>query len=407
MQRDDYGGAMTPNVARQSGLRWAFFDDEGRSKTGYVVFFVALGIYAAGYCFVKSSLLLDYGGVTFYCRIVMNVALFLTAAKAVLFTRYEQGEKLLMLAPVAAAVASLITSGFYDLIDLMVFVLAARGMQFEDICRKSLLIWGAVIVLIVALALLGVTSFGAEGTEGTFGLVRNSFGFKRWTDFGAALLVPYMAYFFLRYKNFKIYDYVGGVAFALVLFFVVASRASAVLVVALLLLTAFSKALRRRETLVMAVMLAIIALVMVLAFVLPLAYGAQMGMGGGLDRLNAVLSNRLHYSYGVLASSHITPFGYAFDYTNTAVGWTFLDSSYVWLFANEGVVSYACVIALYILLFGYAYRTGNTALMILVTVVMLAGFAELTLVRLGRNIVLLALLPEMEKARALREAETR
>lgn len=396
---------MTVDVTDMGGrsisdtLRWAFFTRDGRERAGRIVFFVALCIYGVAYCFSTSSLVFDYGNVYTITRAAMDVALAVAAAKIVFFTKYRQTEKLLMFLPIVAAAAALVTSGFYQLLDLTVFVAAARGIKFEEVCKCALLTWGICIIVIVLLAAFGISSWGAHGIENNSGIVRHSCGFRRWTDCGAALLVPYMAYFKLRYEKFNIADYLGGIAFALFLFFFVSSRASAALVVLMLLFALFGKLASKRLRILMVVLAVIMVAVLLLAFLLPYLYEHLLYSTDAVSKLNTVLSDRIHYSYGVIASTPLSLFGQQVDYTNTVVGWTFLDSSYVWLMINEGVVSYACVIVLYALTFWYAYKNRNVALMVLVAVLVVAGFAELTTILLGRNVVLLALLPEIAKAR--------
>lgn len=381
-------------------LRRAFFTRDGRQRAGRIVFFVALSLYAVAYCLNTSSLEFTYGNVYRIMRPIMDIAVAIAAAKAVFFTSYRQSEKLLMFLPIVAAAAALITSGFYQLLDLTVFVLAAKGIQFEDLCKCAFVTWGICILVIVALAAVGISTWGAEGIESSSGLVRHSCGFRRWTDCGAAMLVPYMVYFKLRYEKFNLVDYFIGIAFALFLLFFVASRASAVLVVLLLLFALLGKLVSKRLRILMVVLAVVMVVVLLLAFLFPFLYEHFAYGNSAIFRLNTLLSERIHYSYGVIASSPLTLFGQQVDYTHTVVGWTFLDSSYVWLMVNEGVVSYACVLFLYALLFWYAYKNRSVALMILVAVIIVAGFAELTTITLGRNVVLLALLPEIEKARS-------
>lgn len=381
-------------------LRRALFTRDGRQRTGRTVFFTALVLYGVAYCFSTSSLVFDYGNVYKITRTLMDVALAIAALKIVFFTPYRQTEKLLMFLPVVAAAAALVTSGFYQLLDLMVFVVAARGIKFEDICKCVFVTWGVCILVIIALAALGISSWGAHGIENNSGLVRHSCGFRRWTDCGAVMLVPYMVYYKLRFEKFNIADYLAGIAFVLFLLFFVASRASAALVVLLLLFTLLGKIVSKRLRIMMVVLAVVMVAMLVLAFLLPFLYEHFAYGHGTIFNLNTVLSDRIHYSYGVIASSPLTLFGQQVDYTNTVVGWTFLDSSYVWLMVNEGVVSYACVVFLYALLFWHAYKNRNVALMILVAVVVVAGFAELTTILLGRNVVLLALLSEIGKTRS-------
>ena len=108
-------------------LRRALFTRDGRQRTGRTVFFTALVLYGVAYCFSTSSLVFDYGNVYKITRTLMDVALAIAALKIVFFTPYRQTEKLLMFLPVVAAAAALVTSGFYQLLDLMVFVVASAS----------------------------------------------------------------------------------------------------------------------------------------------------------------------------------------------------------------------------------------------------------------------------------------
>ena len=364
-------------------------------RIGMAVFFAALFIYGVAYCFQKSSLVLDYGNVAKTCRTIMNVTLIMAAVKIVFFSEYETGEKVMLFVAVTAAIMSYILSGFMDLVDLTVFLAASKGVRFRDTCLCALASWGGATLVIVVLAQVGVMGPGATAIEQGMGLVRHSFGYKRWNDFGAAILLLYMAYFYLRFERFGVVDGIAGMLLAYFLFFVVAARAAAFAVLVLLVFCLVAKVLKDHLTVLFVALFAVIVASIALTFALPMFYGYHSYDYPWLVRLNLLLSSRLVYCYGVMVSNPVSLFGQFVNYTDTLVGWTYMDSSLVWLLYNEGVLSFTVIVMLYMLLFYCAYRNGHASLMVLVTVMVMLGFGELTMVRVGRSIVLLALLPEL------------
>ncbi|MGI6220401.1 MAG: hypothetical protein ACOYIP_00800 [Coriobacteriales bacterium] len=389
---------MKPETTAGNSLGLATSVGEARRRIGRILFYTALVVYAFGFCFSKSAPVLESEEFEAACRVVMDIAVVCAMLKAVAFTRYRNSELLLMCVPIVAAVISLINSGFWNLVDILVFVMAAKDIDYDELCRNALIIWGAAIVTIMVLALIGTIDFRIGHEENT-GLARYSFGFKRWTHFGAALMLLYMAYFKLRYERFNLLDYFGSAVFAVFLLFVVVSRSSAVLVVLFVLFRLLAGSSGQRARFFLWISLVLIVLVVVASFLFPLYYGLHSSPGEFANDLDSFLSSRLRYSYGVLATYPTSLFGQAVDYKETVIGFTYIDNTYVRLYASEGILSFACILALYILLLWHAYLNGDVALMILVTAVLVVGFAELTTIRLGRNLVLLALLPELERAR--------
>lgn len=179
--------------------------------TGRNLFYIALIVYSFER-FLLTTMFTVPSLVTMLCSLVTGLLL---VTKMLFFERYSLerliGVGLLLL----LAVMSMIMSGDILIVLLMLFIINARGIEFENIIRLHLITVMPLLLIAMVAAFCGVIpSLQYDTVDG----IRNSFGIVYPTDFAAHVLYMVLEIMYISRRRITIVHYATCIILAAFLY---------------------------------------------------------------------------------------------------------------------------------------------------------------------------------------------
>lgn len=243
------------------------------------------------------------------------------------------------------------------------------------------------IITVVGLSSFGITnSFDYTRLDGS---IRQSFGFIHPNTFGMCTVILLLEIMILTYRasNWKKYlTIILSIILASINFFLSNSRSSTIIIILSTIVYAipprelqkhFSK--RKNNILTHAFLIAAIT-----SFVLAIAFTFNIP---GINKINALLSERPHYSSVYLKFFPITLFGNNVAYRFWGMS---LDNMYIYTLLHFGIAQFIVYCILSTRSFKELKKHNHFFLISIITITLLYGIVEHTILRPGTNYFILA-----------------
>ena len=270
-------------------------------------------------------------------------------------------------------------SADYLLVKLVIFLLAAKNVDFRKIVRFDLKIRLILIVLVMLLCKIGV----AEDVIFEFeGFVRHSLGFTNPNTLGCAILILVFDVLYMTKMKLGLISTPFVVALMLFLYFFAGCRTVAILIILALLVcvinTYFKKLICNNFTKTILSLLLIICAAMTFICLNLYENGNSLMLS-----LNDLLSNRLGIISMFNKAGGFSIFGQSFDIARS------LDNAYAYACFHLGVVVFALFAIGYFFLIRKLYKMNDIALVLILSLLMIYGLSEHLWINADYNVFML------------------
>ncbi|MBQ3393373.1 MAG: hypothetical protein IJG52_08190 [Lachnospiraceae bacterium] len=346
------------------------------------------------------------GGMVRIARLLILLGLFV-----LIFLRREfMGTRYILLGAVLgiASVVTVIESGKEILLITALFILAARGEDFRDICRTYLLSAGGTVCLVVLLCLCGVLE---DYTYPHGSAYAHGLGFEYYSTLPFLLFILQIVWMYVKADKVRWWELAVCTLANVVYYRLFTVRLTFLLgVLAILLYAAVVRLKLVDPASHWTMWIARMGYSALLVFVvwLSVAYNAD---SLSWQAWNTRLNNRivmlheafLRYSLPVLGR-RIEMVGQTFVINGGALArdYFYIDSGIGFSVFAFGILFTLLIVALYTYLYTAAGRTGDGMLYVWVSVLLLFTFMNNIWIDLAYNPLLLAVVPMLEKERILR-----
>lgn len=346
------------------------------------IFYAALSIYIFREV-LCSSLLDEMSGWSAILYSVKHVALSLAGIKIYIdisLGKYSKKEILIK----GVITALLFWGTFYsrntDLYTVWIMIMAAKNIDFSEICKISFRILAAVCLMVIAAHLFGITeNLLMVRTNGT---VRRCFGFKFPTIIANNFMHLMVMYIYYKKEQF---DYKKGIIFLTIngILFYYTDTKSAFMIDIMLLIMAFIlkyKGIVLRESLLLKRCFVAILPVSALGIVaVTYLYDKSRGFWQLLNRLvtgRLGLGKEAFCSYGVSLWGHEIRWIAIDPRIVQTEPYNYVDSSFVQLIVNFGVVAFIIFVLLGIYIMCKAIRKHDIWCEVLFTIIILHSILD-------------------------------
>lgn len=207
---------------------------------------------------------------------------------------------------------SAIVSGSWNLLLLLLFVLAGSGIKVDRLANIVLAVVSTITSLAVACSLLGLIDMRVLPSGNNF---RLSYGFIHPNQFGLSLLTICMAIAVIRFKRFHLPEIVLGMSCFVLAYFLAVSRTSSIciLVVVVLSIICTSDKDRKLDSLILRCGTVLFVCLQCLSLYLMVYYNSSKPWMSYLDNLVSRRLDLMHHFY--ITYPHGL-WGYDFDSLN-------------------------------------------------------------------------------------------
>ncbi len=334
------------------------------------IFQLALAVFCVAQI-INMSELYDINIFATIASILSYCALGFLLIKILLLTRFTLFEIVIFLVFTVIALLSAYNHGTTEVVYFALFIIGAKGTNARTICKTVLSIIVSGIIIIILLSIIGLlgnrTTYHENGLTGE-DVYRQAFGFYHYNNIGRLSLVAFVCYLYLRYKKFGIIDICITLIWAALLYFVVTTKTAPIIMIIATILVLLSKVIHYNWFIGICV---VICCIVILASLL-LAYFYDPA-NTFMAQLDSWFTGRLGYAHICFINFPITFFGQSANVSSYNV---ILDNGYVSLLIRFGLFTLIAVLITYIVAFIEAFKNHNTPLIILLTIMLIMGFAE-------------------------------
>lgn len=366
---------------------------------GERVFCTALSMISLSQCISSSNIDALPGVPAGAIYQMLRLGAFILLAYKIMFkTRYTKERFILSIYLATIAFITKATSQNDYLIIMLMFVIGSFDVDFNEICRTTVISYLVPVCLVMLLSTLGIipsstNNIGVNIFTGAV-ITRQSFGFEHVNMLGGFVLLIYISYLNFRGKAFGLVDFGGSILISVFLFFVANTKTSAFLISILAVLIACDNLWKKIDRkAVYRVCLWIICGSVGLSFFSAVTYN---GSNPTFELLDVLLSKRLSFAHSFIEKYGFTLFGQELELISIdqasllGVSALVLDNAFLHLILRYGIVAFVTVIALYLYIFLYGYRNGDIIMCVSIAVVFISGFSEKWLFMIGYSNLLLS-----------------
>lgn len=297
--------------------------------------------------FLSNTTFMEYIPVKFLNRINYLV-IFVLILKIYGLDRYKVKNIILISGILIIAVLSWRITKIPSVMVMVVFILAAKNVNFYKIVKCYFNVNLLMILLITLYAVAGVIKNLAYLRQGIY---RFSLGIDYPTDYAAYIFYLVLAYTYLNYKKLKLYHYVTFIVISIALYFITNARLD---VISILLIVPIILISKRAEDKANRVSRIIASNFWSFSFILPYVFFLLTyyfnGTSKWFAKLNEWLSGRLAYGHKALElypiklmSQHVKEQGWGgiageAAYHGDQSKYFFIDSSFIRLLVIYGLL---------------------------------------------------------------------
>lgn len=297
--------------------------------------------------FLSNTTFMEYIPVKFLNRINYLV-LFLLIVKIYVLDKYKVKSIILITGILTIAVLSWRITKIPSVMIMVVFILAARNVNFDKIIKCYFNVNFLMILLISLYAVAGVIKNLAYSRQGIY---RFSLGIDYPTDYAAYIFYLLLAYTYLNYKRLKMAHYIVFIAISISLYFITNARLDVISILLIIPVVLISK---RAENKANRISRIVASNYWSLSVILPYVYFLFTYYFNEASKwfvkLNTLLSGRLAYGHKALEiypikliSQHVKEQGWggiagAAVFHGDQSKYFFIDSSYIRLLVIYGLV---------------------------------------------------------------------
>lgn len=271
---------------------------------------------------------------TFF-TVILFVSIALLSIKFVIFDRFNLRIAILMVLVLLVLIKSFRSSGYNDMVVLVLLLLGSRGVRLESIVKCHFIVYFTVTLIAMALAVTGVIDNYAvnAGIRG----FRFSLGNTYPTDFAAGTLYLILDYAYLKGKNWKLRNSALVVVISVLVFMITDANANFFLSLSLsILMLLFQYSPGKRVMLSRGFKWCVAIAIPVFSIVSIYVQNNYLKMNSVMLHVaDILLNNRIAYGYKAIQQYGITPFGTQLNLigsgwgTNTFANYLYVDNGYL------------------------------------------------------------------------------
>jgi len=388
---------------------WEIFGDKNIEK----VFLIAFGIYLA-FTISGSTTLVTGNAEVLTVVTVIRLAM-LAAAIAIIFIRYikrEYSVKAIVIIAVVTAIilAAAYMSRDYDTIKYWILIVAAYGISLRKLAKTSCIAHIAILAAVFGLAITGALGMSNDifiaGDR-----YRYCLGFT-YTSFGSNLMLyTVVAWVYWRQEEAKVWEYVVMTAAAIVLFAFTDTKSAfafSLCIIAASLLLKLIPSLRNYKKIYGYGALAI-------SVVFPIGIIAYSLWGNPNSKifcwLDNLLSGRLYWGQSAYETYGIRLFGQKITWVggdgfleDGTYAYNFVDSSYVKILINFGIILLIAVLIYFVCLTYRAAKRKDVYLLLALSVVIMQSTFDPQLLMVEYNVFAMGLAYVIERDKYIEDS---
>lgn len=288
-----------------------------------------------------------------------------------------------------------------------IFILGARNIEFKKIVRWYLTAGTSLLILVMISAGLGIIQNLAYVRDGA---LRQSFGIIYPTDFAAHVFFLLLAYVYLRFKKFTIYDYLLIAIIAAAVYRFCDARLDVVCILLILPIVLIARMITVKNSLngkkIVALYWIAIPLLTVITIFVTMFYDASNTI---FLKFNEIFSGRLAYNhvgyekYGFSwLGSHVVEHGWggeagmkAFSGHSANFTYFMLDSSFVRIFLIYGTIFAIILLGALITRMIYQIHIGDYLVPSIILLMLVSSFVDHHILDLAYNPFILVILADL------------
>ena len=344
-------------------------------------FFLAFIVYITSIAVTRTSLVMELPfNAEKLLKLMRYGAYFLCCVKILMtcvYDIYEQRQALFSVIALLIAAVIVLTNNKTLLMVSIVFFAAMR-MDTKRVLKTYEIVIGALLAANIIFALSGITTnhLFASGSRQRWALGYN------WTTVAP---ITYMflvfGYLYLRQNRTRVWEYILLLAAAVWFYLETDTRYTFVLTVLYIVVCFFNRYMNRNPWLVVKSIGKYNLLIPVLIAAASIAmYFLYVPGDAAWEKLNTLLSNRLHYGYNAINNYKLTLFGQRIEWVGhgiqqelggSAHSEDFLDGAYIRILYLYGVVGLSLIVFMYMLGIHKSIKHGDWHLLTIFLFVLL------------------------------------
>ena len=373
----------------------------------------AFAVYVVASMLDFSTMAYQYVGFSLLLKLCRYGCYLVFVVKVMLDILKERKISVCLIAGGLLALAVIIFSRQLPLGFLVLVLAAVSTLDLRRLLRYTFVAVSTVVAVIIIASLVGLLP---NWTYTRGDIVRYSLGFIYPTDVFSVFLMITMMYFYLYHQKIKYYVLAILEGINIALYILTNGRLSFILVNLVLavmlgckLMERFPRAhslgikvLESKITKILCMCLPAFLLLLCLTLALLYKFDSPIAMG-----INRLLSDRVRLNCEALFNFPLTPFGTYIEWQ----GWgglgyvdsvaenfvyNFVDTSYIKIIFDYGIVTTVVAMAVYAVRIGKAFESKDWIILFLVVTVLLWSFVEPYLLSIGRNVFVILLAPILQ-----------
>ncbi|AGH40622.1 hypothetical protein D805_0355 [Bifidobacterium thermophilum RBL67] len=358
-----------------------------------LLYYVVFSIYCVIYWICETSLILLYPDAIYSCykfiRVICVIVLFIK----VLLEGLSLSQYVASLLLFVMLLMSTIQSGSWNLLLMLVFVLASSHINFNRLAKIMLVVSASITALAVVLSILGYIPLVYIHTESY--VYRGAYGFSHPNQLSLCVLSMCIALAVLRFRHFGILDTVFCIACDVLIIVFPKSRTEALcllFVVVISIVCTLDKE-QKRNRLLLSIGCGIVLMSQMISIYLMKNYDSGKNW---MYQINKIVSGRIDLANHFYLSYPVKPFGYNYSEISDVwyKGWQgfVVDNAFCHTYLEEGYLVEYVLFALIIVLFlKCIYLNKLTQSMYCLLLFTPVFFCEGTVLYISVNIGLVAL----------------
>ena len=276
---------------------------------------------------------------------------------------------------------------------LILFIIAAKNIKFENIIKYDFKIRLVLTLIVLLLYALNLTENHYVYRDN--GEVRSSMGFSHPNTFGIYIFLLCAEYIYLNYKKMTWKSYLIILVVDILLIYFADSRASAIAIILLLIGAALCKVTKNKiieNKIVKNILPFLFIIFTIISIILCILYDPKNPV---MDKIDNLLSGRINLAKDYLNDYDINLFGNKLEIVSTYEAKStgekarVLDNGYINVILQYGIINYAFLAIMLYIAMKNALSEKNYILCIIMAIYIIVGMLENGSFTLYKNTFLL------------------
>lgn len=348
-------------------------DSNKKIKLSDLIFFTAFLVYLINQV-LKTTMFNVYIGDS-VSTIVNLFAMLMLMIKIMIFDKYTFKNIVIMGLLGVASIIIYRASSYIDLIYLVIFIIAAKNVDFKKIVQIFLYVKIIITILAMIACKLGLIEHIVYFRDGKY---RYSFGSVYATDFAAGIFFSIVAYCYIKFEKLKIGDVIIFIGLGCFTDYYCDARVDSISIFMVAIICSYfiirnkiiNKDSLKINKIIRILLIIAVPISSISSIFITKAYSPSNKL---MVNLNKLLSDRLN-----LGKIGIDKYGFKlFGQSIRMVGnggtnvkptdYFFIDSSYLFIVLRYGIVILVFICILYMFFINKALKEGNIILPIIIT----------------------------------------